>query len=144
MRPSFGPMVPISHLDLAVAVTAPRAFNRVGWVWELKYDGFRALATNLDDHLRLLSRKGNELGHAFPELMKELRTLRGKFALDCELVVLDHVGTPHFDRLATRARMTKASTIEPASRRNPAALFAFDALVLNGRDIRPQPLHARK
>ncbi len=137
-------MIEITHEDLALEVSAPRASNRVGWNWEPKYDGFRVLVTNLGGRVRLTSRNGKELGPAFPELVEELRPRRRKFALDGELVVLDHLGTPRFDVLATRARMKKAATIEPAARRNPAVFFAFDALVLNGRDLRELPFRKRK
>jgi ATP-dependent DNA ligase len=94
--------------------------------------------------MQMLSRKGTEFGHAFPELLAELRSLRGRFALDGELVVLDHLGNPQFAELAARARMKKDSTIRAAAKRRPAVIFAFDALVLNGKDLRALPLHRRK
>jgi len=66
-------------------------------VLELKYDGFRCLGL-----VRMLSRNGGGLGHAFPELVDELHGLPDGTAIDGELVVLDERGHPQFEQLSAR------------------------------------------
>src|SRR5690348_7221239 len=58
----------ISHRDLMLAVPANKPFDRPGWIFELKLDGFRVLAIRRGDSLRLLSRRGNDLLPCFPEI----------------------------------------------------------------------------
>jgi bifunctional non-homologous end joining protein LigD len=81
----------VSHLDLMLATSAAKPFDRPGWVFELKYDGFRVLAIRQGDEARLLSRRGNDLSVCFPEIVECLRDLPDS-VLDGELVVLDDQG----------------------------------------------------
>jgi bifunctional non-homologous end joining protein LigD len=83
--------MPITHTDLCVATKADAPLSRAGWIFELKYDGFRILATHRAKHVSLLSRRGTEFAPQFPELVRELATLPD-VVLDCELVVLDGNG----------------------------------------------------
>jgi bifunctional non-homologous end joining protein LigD len=62
----------ITHCDLAELATLARPFNREGWIFELKYDGFRMLATHQGDQARLISRRGTDYSDRFPELIAEL------------------------------------------------------------------------
>ncbi len=123
---------------------AARPFNRPGWIWELKYDGFRCLASKVDGLVRMVSRQGRGMGHAFPELTDELHALPDGVVLDSELVVLDERGHPQFEDLCARAFMSRAITIRRAAVERPAAMFAFDVLMVEGRDVRNVPLLKRK
>lgn len=58
-----------------LATPAARPFNRPGWIFELKYDGFRVLAIRHTDGARLLSRRGNDLALCFPEIVECLIAL---------------------------------------------------------------------
>jgi bifunctional non-homologous end joining protein LigD len=140
-KPAVAPR--ITHLDLAVPTKRERPFSDPGWVYELKHDGYRVLATKEGAQVRLLSRRGNALTHWFPELTAELARLPD-LVLDGELVMLDERGRSEFDRLRGRCAMRDARRIEHAARTRPAAIFAFDLLVLEGADLRPQPLLKRK
>ena len=87
--------LPISHDDLMLAVPTNEAFDRPGWVFELKYDGFRCLAIRDTDRVRLFTRRGNPLETCFPEIVRCLLDLTPKrLVLDGELVVLDEAGKP--------------------------------------------------
>jgi ATP-dependent DNA ligase len=59
-------------------------------------------------------------------------------------VVLDEAGKPDFERLRRRALLKKSISIKHAARADPAALFAFDVLVIGGKDVRKLPLLKRK
>ena len=126
-----------------LATTASKPFDRPGWIFELKYDGFRVLAIRNAANARLLSRRGNDLAACFPEIVECLHALPS-MALDGELVVLDDTGKSDFERLRRRALLKKRISVEHAARQEPAVLFVFDILSLRGKDFRNVPLLKRK
>jgi bifunctional non-homologous end joining protein LigD len=81
----------ISHRDL-MRPTPAKPFSAAGWIFELKYDGFRCLALKHGDSGRLLSRNGNDMIDRFPEVAEALRGLPADVVLDGELVPA--VGSP--------------------------------------------------
>jgi bifunctional non-homologous end joining protein LigD len=126
-----------------LATSASKPFDRPGWLFELKYDGFRVLGIHEGERTRVLSRRGNDLAHCFPEIVACLRVLPD-LVLDGELVVLDEHGKPQFERLRRRALLKKHTSVEHAASVEPAAIFAFDILSLRGKDIRKLALVKRK
>jgi bifunctional non-homologous end joining protein LigD len=122
MLPRITPIVP-------TRIQAP--FDHQDWVFELKHDGFRALAYIEDGGCRLVSRKQIQY-KSFPGLVKALAGLRVKSAiLDGEIVVLGSDGRSQF--------------MELMRRRTPDAIYyAFDLIWLDGQDLRPLPLLDRK
>jgi bifunctional non-homologous end joining protein LigD len=131
---------------------ADRPFRRAGWTFELKYDGFRALATAGRGPARILYRSGHDATRLFPELAAALAGLGDLLGeepaiLDGEVVILDPSGRPAFQRLQRRALRTRAADAAFsafAARDSPATFFAFDLLALEGYDLRPLPLRRRK
>ena len=111
--------------------TRPDSFDHQEWLYELKYDGFRARAEVSDGRAELYSRRGRPY-KAWPGLCDAIaRDLRGHRAvLDGELVCLDEKGRPLFVDLLYR-------------RRRPV-LIAFDLLFLDGEDLREASLVERK
>ena len=107
------------------------AFNHADWIFELKYDGFRALAHVGPDGTRLVSRNLH-VYKPFGDLCDALAAeLKGRCAvLDGELVCLDRNGRPQFYDLLRR--------------RDPAYFYAFDLIELDGQDLRALPLLERK
>jgi bifunctional non-homologous end joining protein LigD len=91
----------------------------------------------------LLSRKGTDYTSQFPDLAPDLVTLPD-CAIDGELVVFDANMLPDFSALSRRSRMSKPASIHDASISHPAAIAAFDLLTLNGKDLRQEPIEARK
>ena len=65
----------ITHRDLMLATSVSTAFDRPGWLFELKYDGYCTLAIRHGEEVRLLSRRGNDLLPCFPEIAAWLREL---------------------------------------------------------------------
>jgi bifunctional non-homologous end joining protein LigD len=114
-----------------------------GWIYELEYGGFRCLAIKRGTQVRMLSRRGRDMAHAFPELVQSMRALPD-VVLDGELAICDKTGCPNFERLGARSRMRDAERIRVAAAADPAVMFAFDLLVLAGQDYRHYPLMHRK
>jgi len=133
----------ITYLDLAELTSASVPFDRSGWIFELKYDGFRTLAAHRGGRAELVNRRGNDFADRFPEISAELLELPN-VVLDGELVILDAAGRPQFDRLSKRSRRTRRFSIDHAARADPACIFAFDILELDGKDLRQEPLVERK
>lgn len=134
----------ISHRDLMHA-TATKHLPVAGeWVYELKHDGFRCLALKDGRDVRLLSRKGRDMAVSFPEIVADLRKLPGTVAIDGEIVVLDPLGMPQFEKLSRRARTRLTISVEAAAKRDPAAFFVFDLLWSHGKDQRKRSLLERK
>jgi len=133
----------ITHEDLAQLTSAPAPFDREGWIFELKYDGFRMLAAHRNGRAELVSRRGNDFADRFPEISTQLLKLPTT-VLDAELVILDHDGVPDFERLMRRSRLTRRISIDHGARANPACLWVFDVLELAGTDVRERPLLERK
>jgi bifunctional non-homologous end joining protein LigD len=122
-----------------------RPFSRPGWVFELKYDGFRMLSAGGAGEARLFYKSGHDATRIFPELARAVAALpfRG-LLLDGEAVVLDDAGRPHFQRLQKRGMRTRAIDAEHAAAATPATLFVFDLLAFEDFDLRPLPLATRK
>ena len=99
------------------------------FVYELKHDGFRALAYIRPGHCQLVSRRGN-VYKSFGSLSAALGKLDYEAVLDGEIVVLDAAGRSQFYELLRR--------------RGEPVFYAFDCLSLDGRDLRPLPLIQRK
>ncbi|HYC44896.1 MAG TPA: hypothetical protein VED01_05365 [Burkholderiales bacterium] len=80
----------------------------------------------------------------FPELVEEVAAVRYDFVADSELVVLDREGSSVWERLHERHRLKDPKKIARATIEDPAAMFVFDLLWLDGADFRPRPLLQRK
>jgi bifunctional non-homologous end joining protein LigD len=106
-------------------------FDDPDWLFECKYDGFRALYHLERGRCRIVSRRGNVLDRfaAFGEqLATELAV--DEAILDGELIAADATGRPQFYELLRRARAP--------------SYVAFDLLWLDGADLRPLPLSERR
>ena len=86
------------HQDLMLCTATGKPFTRAGWLFELKYDGFRALIVKHRKQTRLLSRRGRDMSNSFPELIACLHDLPD-LVIDGELVVLNDMGALQFERL---------------------------------------------
>lgn len=141
----MGPRITAADVTLQLAEPRPTAFTRPGWLFELKFDGFRLLAERLGGRARLFLRRGREATDQFPEVAAELQSLPGAdFILDGELVIQDARGHPIFQRLLRRSTLVAPRDIDAAARVDPAVYFAFDLLMADGQDLRALPLWERK
>jgi len=141
--PAGGPG--IREVDLMLARPEPEPFARKGWLFELKYDGFRLLAAREDGQPRLRYRRGQDATLVFPEIAAVLKKLPyERFLIDGEVVVPDETGHPSFSGLQQRVHLSRPRDIARATVESPAVLYAFDLLTLEGYDLRSLPLRKRK
>jgi ATP-dependent DNA ligase len=109
------------------------------WVYEPKYDGFRAIAFIDADKVFLQSRTGKPLLRYFPEL----RFPKGRMVLDGELVILDSKGVEEFNSLQMRLHPAE-SRIKLLAEQIPARFRAFDILALDGKKLIDKPFSERR
>ena len=108
-----------------------------GWLYEIKFDGFRGLAIKDGNEVHLMSRNNRDMNDRFPGVVHAVRQLPcGQLVLDGEVVALDRQGKSSF-QLLQRAG-------EGDSRSAGLFFYAFDFLNANGRDVTRLPLHKRK
>ncbi|HSK18711.1 MAG TPA: DNA ligase D [Longimicrobiales bacterium] len=134
-----------SDMRVMLAETRREPFDDDGWVFELKYDGYRVLGGRSNDEVTLRSRNGNDMARALPDIADALARLPfTDFIVDGEVVVHDDAGLPSFQRLQKRARLTRGVDIRRAAAELPATLYVFDLLAFGGHDLRRLPLLKRK
>ncbi len=132
-------------VSVTLAETRDRPWSAPGWIFELKYDGYRVVAGLEKGEVRLVYRKGNDATTVFPEIARALKSLPFEsLVLDGEAVVLDESSRPSFQRLQKRALLQRRADIERASLLLPATYYAFDLLGFEDFDLRPLPLLDRK
>ena len=132
-------------VKLMLAEPADYAFTKDDWLFELKLDGYRLLASKAHGEALLLSRNGNDYTDAFPEVTRAIKALPFEsMVIDGEVVVLDPEGKPSFSRLQQRARLSSPVDIKRASVELAATFYVFDFLALGDLDLRPLPLIQRK
>jgi len=109
-------------------------FDRKGWLFELKWDGFRGVA-ELDGNggVNLYSRRHNDFKKRFPPIADALAGLKQPAILDGEIVALDERGHPRFEWLVNRG-----------PQKGTLIYYVFDLLSLEGKDLRQLPLLKRK
>jgi bifunctional non-homologous end joining protein LigD len=135
----------IDDVDLMLAERREKPFSDPGWVFELKYDGYRLLCARDGDEVRLLTRNRNDATATFPEIAQAVGRLPfDHVILDGEVVVHDENGLPSFQRLQQRGRLSNPHQIATRAIELPAILYTFDLLALEGRDLRRLPLVDRK
>jgi bifunctional non-homologous end joining protein LigD len=118
----------------------PHPFNQPGWLYELKFDGYRLVAGVDQGRVVLNTRNGADATKWFPEIVEGLSALAGgPHILDGEVCVLDDIGRSNFDRLQDRARRRR--WYEGC---DPVVFCAFDLLARDGRSLIALPLEARK
>ncbi len=134
-----------STLEVMLAETAENPFTEDGWLFELKLDGYRILASRENDDVRLTTRNGREASPSFPEIAEALAGLPfRRFVLDGEVIATDENGRPSFQRLQQRARFLRPLEIRRAAIENPVIYYAFDLLAFEDWDLRSLPLIERK
>ena len=103
------------------------------WLYEVKLDGYRALAIKNDGRALIRSRNDNDFSGRYPTIVEALAALPEETAIDGEVVALDETGKPSFNVFQNYGS-------------SPAAVFyyVFDLLVLAGRDVMGEPLALRR
>ncbi len=107
-----------------------------GWIYELKFDGFRVLALKSGGEVQLISRNENDLTKKFPEIAQALEDLPcSECVIDGEVVALDEQGRSSFQLLQAR---------EMEGYDAPLSYYVFDLLQLEGKNLGGFPLTTRK
>ena len=115
------------------------------WMYEVKWDGIRAMIALEEGQVRIRSRNQNDITVAFPELLKAEDSFRANTALfDCEIVCLDSAGRPQFKEVINRMRQRSESAAARARSKNPAVCYVFDCLYLDGRPLVGEPVERRR
>jgi bifunctional non-homologous end joining protein LigD len=103
------------------------------WVYEIKLDGYRALAINVDGKLSLYSRRRKSFSRQYRHVLDALRDLPENTVVDGEIVALDDAGRPNFNFLQHSKSQAKR-----------ICYFVFDLLVYQNRDLTQLPLVERR
>jgi len=132
-----------ARLEPMLATLADHPFSDPNWLFEIKWDGVRALARIENGDLALRSRNAIDITKRYPELASLPDALAARQAvIDGEIVALDAQGHSSFERLQERMHVRAPS--ENLVAQMPAVYFAFDLLYCDGYDLRDAPLLERK
>src|SRR5512146_921557 len=126
MPKSISPMLPTLGSKLP---------SGADWLYEVKWDGYRALCFFHDGKVRMISRRGNAMNAQFPEVAKALpEAVKVETAiLDGEIVAFDENGVPSFQLLQNRSGFRRSAVGKEKPQR--LGFYAFDLLYLNGYDL---------
>ncbi len=129
---------------LATLVDEP--FQGKDWVYEIKWDGYRALGYLSNGKLRFVSRNGNDLTGAYPELQQVAASVSAETALlDGEIVALDEEGRSSFSLMQQRTGIGEGGRKTGKGNPDiPIAYYIFDLLYLDGYDLTRASLEDRK
>ncbi len=128
------PLAPMPHnVQPMLATPAGQPFDHPDWLFEVKWDGYRAIAEIRDHEVALYSRNQLPLQRKFPAIVDALRTFRFEAVLDGEIVVVDEQGYPDFQLLQNRK-----------SGSGHLLYYVFDLLHFQGHDLTSLPLVRRK
>jgi bifunctional non-homologous end joining protein LigD len=103
------------------------------WEYQLKFDGYRAIAFKTGGKVFLRSRNDNDFNRRYPTVIPGLANLPNETVIDGEVVALDEEGRPSFNALQN---YNGSGT--------PIFYYVFDVIVLGGRDVKGQPLEDRR
>ena len=110
------------------------AFDDPEWIFEIKWDGYRAIAEINGADRKLYSRNGLSFAVAYKKVFDALATIPHRAVLDGEIVVIDKEGRPSFQNLQNYSSHTRLAI----------HYYVFDCLSLDGRDLTSLPLLERK
>jgi bifunctional non-homologous end joining protein LigD len=115
------------------------------WAFEVKWDGVRAIAHSQPGRIRLLSRNGNDVTAAYPELRALGRALGSHAAiLDGEIIAFDDSGRPSFEALQQRMHLRGEAAVRRRAQATPVTYVLFDLLWLDGHSLMGLPYTERR
>jgi bifunctional non-homologous end joining protein LigD len=139
---------PVSKIDLSdapagkipdqvkpmLATLVKEPFNDTNWLFEIKWDGYRALAIKSNKEVKILSRNQRLLNDKFKQVKEAVENIEGNFILDGEIVVLDKYGRPKFNLIQNYSPGKNGTLI----------YYVFDILYLNGHLLESLTLYGRR
>lgn len=117
-----------------LAKETANAFDDKDWLFEIKWDGYRAISEIKDGNVLLYSRNGNSFIKDYPLVARELKKIKHDAILDGEIVILNEEGKSDFQKLQHYEDNTQY----------PICYYVFDLLSLNGNSTYELPLIERK
>jgi bifunctional non-homologous end joining protein LigD len=133
--PAAAPKAPLPHaVRPMLATPMAEQFDRPGWLFEIKWDGYRAIAEIQSGKVKVYSRNHNSFDKRFAPVVEALANLGHDAVLDGEVVVVDAAGRSSFQLLQNYQTTGQGNLV----------YYVFDLLHLDGRDLRPLPLVERK
>jgi bifunctional non-homologous end joining protein LigD len=117
-----------------LAKETSQPFDDKHWLFEIKWDGYRAITEKNENEILLYSRNGLNFQQTYPVVVEELKSIDADCVLDGEIVVLNDQGKPDFQLLQHYSE----------NQNRPIQYYIFDLLELNGKDTTSLPLIDRK
>jgi bifunctional non-homologous end joining protein LigD len=128
---------------LALSIAQP--FDNPEWLFEIKWDGYRAVSFIQNGNVRVVSRNQNELTGAYPELRELPKALdAGNAILDGEVVALDEQGRASFSLMQQRTGIREGGRRKPGRGDIPIVYYIFDLIYADGYDLHRVSLEDRK
>src|SRR3954463_13916699 len=122
------PKVQAKFIDPMLLLRTEKLPQGGGWSYELKLDGFRAVAFKTGGKVHLRSRNDKDFGDKYPAIVKALAALPDYTVIDGEIVALDEGGRPSFNALQNYS-----------SSSGPLLYYVFDVMVAAGKDVTALP-----
>jgi bifunctional non-homologous end joining protein LigD len=122
-------------LEPMLATLSADAFNNPDWQFEIKWDGYRALACIQNGKVSLRSRRNQSFNEVFSPIVEALRAWNVPAVVDGEVVILNEEGCADFSALQRWSRNRSGGHLY---------FYVFDLLWLDGVDLRSRPLHERR
>jgi bifunctional non-homologous end joining protein LigD len=129
-----GPVAGRRMIEPMTAKLSPGPFDRKDWIFEVKWDGYRAIAVIDNGIVDLYSRNGLSFNEDYPLIREELARLKGSMILDGEIVIVDEQGRADFQLLQEYQKTGQGNLV----------YYVFDILELNGENLRELTLSQRK
>lgn len=133
--------VMLRHVKPMLATLVKEPFDDPDWLFETKWDGFRAIGAWDGKKAELYSRNGNDFSQKYPPVFEALSKLKHQLVIDGEIVAVDSEGHARFEWLQDWGH---DPTGLPAGRQGKLTYFVFDLLWCDGHDLRGWPLDQRK
>jgi bifunctional non-homologous end joining protein LigD len=116
-----------------LATLTDKPFSKEDWIYELKFDGYRVIATKQNEKVDLYSRNDNDFTERFQLIAKELLKLKASFVIDGEVCFMENSGEMNFQKLQNKE-----------NEQDNLHYFVFDILWLNGHELKNLPQTERK
>lgn len=140
----------VSQMKIMKPITSHDIDHDTDFIYEVKYDGFRALLFWEKDHIKLMSKQNKDLTTQFPEIVAECLHKQDLVAselpiiLDGEIVILNHDFQANFALIQKRGRLKNKERIQQQAKQRPATFIAFDMLQKAGVNLTSKRLETRK
>ncbi|HAQ40805.1 MAG TPA: hypothetical protein DCM73_08230 [Clostridiales bacterium] len=128
---------------MLIGVSKSEAFDSDDYIFEVKFDGIRALAYLDKDNADIRNKRNKKVDIIYPELGKINLQAKERCIIDGEVVILVN-GNPDFEKIQRRSLMTNAFRIQLAAKQYPVSFVAYDIVYYRNKEINHLPLMERK